>query len=583
MSAARRPTSSSSGSVPPAGSPRTCSPARGSTCVALEAGPAARPEHDDARRAQKRRARLDVGAEGEPRAADLPRRARRARQSPAPFPTLMVNAIGGTTVHYPGLSIRFQPWNFRSRSAVIERYGTSAIPEGSTLADWPLDYEELEPFYDTVERAIGVAGTAARVGAAIDPEGNAFEGVRARAYPMRAGAADGLDRAHSSSRARARLAPVSCPGGGEHGGLQRQPDVHVLRILLVERVLPRCEGLHRRQRDPLGRGGRPAAHRVGRARDPHRGRRSRPRSGRHVRPGWARALPSDTRRPARCVHVREHATAPPAPRRRPFPRGLVEQSWPSREAFHGSRDALRLRTLPGPAPQPVQRPLGTGDVRRRLERRQLRPRRPGLRRRARCWQRRRRPSRSRPRAAPPPERVPRWGFELEAVAPASTHSRSATSSRNSTASRTRTNGLDLDPTVVDTTAFRSFASHWRCTRTSTVATASCSTGSAAGSSRPARQRPGTAQGRFIEGRHCYGGTRMGDDSRDVRRRPLRVLPRGSESRDHRRIDVPDGRWLQPDAHRPGARLANGATTVGQLERDRGCSVITGARIRPRIE
>lgn len=105
---------------------------------------------------------------------------------PAPFPTLMMNAIGGTTVHYPGLSIRFQPWNFRSHSAVIERYGTSAIPEGSTLADWPLDYEELEPFYDTVERAIGVAGTAATVGAAIDPEGNAFEGVRARAYPMRA-------------------------------------------------------------------------------------------------------------------------------------------------------------------------------------------------------------------------------------------------------------------------------------------------------------------------------------------------------------------------------------------------------------
>ena len=33
---------------------------------------AARPEHDDARRAQKRRTRLDVGAEGEQRAADLP-------------------------------------------------------------------------------------------------------------------------------------------------------------------------------------------------------------------------------------------------------------------------------------------------------------------------------------------------------------------------------------------------------------------------------------------------------------------------------------------------------------------------------
>ena len=44
----------------------------------------------------------------------------------APYPILMVNAVGGTTLHYEGLSGRFQPWNFESRTRVIERYGAVA-------------------------------------------------------------------------------------------------------------------------------------------------------------------------------------------------------------------------------------------------------------------------------------------------------------------------------------------------------------------------------------------------------------------------------------------------------------------------
>ena len=103
---------------------------------------------------------------------------------PSPWPMLMVNAVGGTTLHYEGLGIRFLPWTFRSRSGAIERYGASAIPADSTLADWPLSYDDLEPFYDAVEYAIGVAGAASHVGRETDPRGNFFEGRRARPYPM---------------------------------------------------------------------------------------------------------------------------------------------------------------------------------------------------------------------------------------------------------------------------------------------------------------------------------------------------------------------------------------------------------------
>src|SRR5581483_6611773 len=93
---------------------------------------------------------------------------------PSPWPVLMVNAVGGTTVHYEGLAIRFPPYTFRSLSTTFELYGRSAVPEGSTLADWPLSYDDLEPFYDATEYAIGVAGAA----------DNAFEGPRARGFPM---------------------------------------------------------------------------------------------------------------------------------------------------------------------------------------------------------------------------------------------------------------------------------------------------------------------------------------------------------------------------------------------------------------
>src|ERR1700756_1178735 len=69
-----------------------------------------------------------------------------------PMPILNYgNQAGGGTVHYGALSWRFHEDDFRARSHTIERYGAAAIPEESSLADWPLSYAELEPFYDRAE------------------------------------------------------------------------------------------------------------------------------------------------------------------------------------------------------------------------------------------------------------------------------------------------------------------------------------------------------------------------------------------------------------------------------------------------
>ena len=96
----------------------------------------------------------------------------------------MMNAVGGTTLHYWAQSWRLNPWDFKVVSETTRRYGASRIPKGSTVEDWPFGLEELEPYYDKVEYEIGVSGQAGNIKGQIDPRGNTFEGARAREYPM---------------------------------------------------------------------------------------------------------------------------------------------------------------------------------------------------------------------------------------------------------------------------------------------------------------------------------------------------------------------------------------------------------------
>jgi len=94
------------------------------------------------------------------------------------------NQAGGGTVHYGAVSWRLHEDDFRARSHTVERYGASAIPADSSVADWPLNYAELEPFYDRAEHEIGVSGKAGNLqGRKIDG-GNVFEAPRQREYPL---------------------------------------------------------------------------------------------------------------------------------------------------------------------------------------------------------------------------------------------------------------------------------------------------------------------------------------------------------------------------------------------------------------
>ena len=94
------------------------------------------------------------------------------------------NQAGGGTVHYGALSWRLHEGDFRARSQTIERYGASAIPEDSSLTDWPLSYADLEPFYDRAEYELGVSGKAGNLQGKTVAGGNPFEAPRRRDYPL---------------------------------------------------------------------------------------------------------------------------------------------------------------------------------------------------------------------------------------------------------------------------------------------------------------------------------------------------------------------------------------------------------------
>lgn len=80
---------------------------------------------------------------------------------PPPIPPVsMANMVGGTSVHYGAQSWRFRADDFATRSSTVKRYGEEAIPATATVTDWPITYDELEPYYDQVEYLIGVSGQA---------------------------------------------------------------------------------------------------------------------------------------------------------------------------------------------------------------------------------------------------------------------------------------------------------------------------------------------------------------------------------------------------------------------------------------
>lgn len=76
--------------------------------------------------------------------------------------------VGSGTVSYGAMAWRYMPEDFKMKST----YGAL---EDSTLEDWPVSYDDLEPYYEKAEWEIGVSG---------DMRENPFAAPRKKDYPM---------------------------------------------------------------------------------------------------------------------------------------------------------------------------------------------------------------------------------------------------------------------------------------------------------------------------------------------------------------------------------------------------------------
>lgn len=87
-----------------------------------------------------------------------------ARTAPN-LPAWICKTVGGSTVHWAGVSLRFQPHEMKP----LTTYGKVL---DANLIDWPISYEDLAPYYDRAEKKMGVSGVDSASGMPELPKSN---------------------------------------------------------------------------------------------------------------------------------------------------------------------------------------------------------------------------------------------------------------------------------------------------------------------------------------------------------------------------------------------------------------------------
>lgn len=86
------------------------------------------------------------------------------------FSWFRARMLGGRTNHWGRISLRFGPEDFKARSK-------DGIGE-----DWPITYEEIKPYYDELDRTIGIFGT--NEGIYNEPDGIFMDPPKPRCYEL---------------------------------------------------------------------------------------------------------------------------------------------------------------------------------------------------------------------------------------------------------------------------------------------------------------------------------------------------------------------------------------------------------------
>jgi len=140
----------------------------GFTVVVLEQGPRLGPgdfEHDELKYSYLSGITNDPAVSPQTFRDDPARTAERPRIGNS---LVYARIVGGSSTHFTANYWRFHANDFNERSLL------GGIP-GTGFADWPISYEELEPYYTKVEWEVGVSGLA---------YASPFDPPRTKPYPM---------------------------------------------------------------------------------------------------------------------------------------------------------------------------------------------------------------------------------------------------------------------------------------------------------------------------------------------------------------------------------------------------------------
>lgn len=86
---------------------------------------------------------------------------------------LLGEGLGGAGTHWNGMVHRFLPYDFEIKTMTDERYGKDKLSSDYLLQDWGITYDELEPYFDTFEKTLGISGDGK----------NPFAGKRSSEFP----------------------------------------------------------------------------------------------------------------------------------------------------------------------------------------------------------------------------------------------------------------------------------------------------------------------------------------------------------------------------------------------------------------
>ncbi|SNS87140.1 GMC family oxidoreductase [Antarctobacter heliothermus] len=156
------------------------------------------------------------------------------------LPAWIVKAVGGTTTHWAGASLRFQDHEWKAKTT----YGDV---QGANLLDWPIDPREMDDYYTKAETKLGVTRTGGRAGLPGNNNYKVFEkGAKALGYEhvhtgrMAINSADNDDRMACQQTgfcfqgckwgAKWSSAYTDIPRGEATGNLEVRERCHVMRI-----------------------------------------------------------------------------------------------------------------------------------------------------------------------------------------------------------------------------------------------------------------------------------------------------------------------------------------------------------------